>query len=98
MVQRHINHPSIVEIKSRNTKCDSCYFKPVTHDEVLKQMSKVNIKKATGHDNLPPKIIKLCAPQLSPYFTSLLNRCIDQGVFPNDMKKADIVPVFKINC
>ena len=60
-------------------------------------MSKLNIKKATGNDNLPPKIVKLCAPELAPYFTSLLNRCIVQGVFPENMRKAEIVPVFKKN-
>ena len=91
IIQRHINHPSIVEIKAHNN-CENIFkFKPVTPDQVLKQMSTVNIRKATGHDNVPPKIIKLCAPELAPYFTTFLNRCIDQGKFPNDMKKAEIV-------
>ncbi len=36
------------------------------------------------------KIVKLC-----PSFTNLLNNCIAQSCFPADMKKAEVVPVFK---
>ena len=53
IIQRHINHPSVIEIKAHNN-CEHIFkFKPVTPDKVLKQMNNVNMRKATGHDNVP---------------------------------------------
>ena len=45
------------------------------------------------HDNLGSATI--FSQAMAAY--SCLNRCIDQGKFPNDMKKAEIVPIFKKN-
>ena len=70
IIQRHINHPSIIEIKAHSNYEHIFKFKPVTPDQVLKQMNNVNIRKATGRDYVPPMIIKLCVPELASYFTT----------------------------
>ena len=58
-------------------------------------MQNLNIAKATGPDDIPARVIKVAAKQLAPSFTSVVNNCITQGIFPFDMKKADITPVYK---
>ncbi len=57
----------------------------------------LNPKKSVGHDEIPPKIIKLGAKHLAPSFTKIVNNCADQCVFPASMKMAEISPVFKKN-
>ena len=57
IIQRRINHSSIVEIKAHNNCKNIFKFKPVTPDQVLKQMSTVNIRKALGHDYVPQRLL-----------------------------------------
>ena len=45
----------------------------------------------------PTKIIKLNSNIFSNLIYKQFNYCIDNGEFPNDLKHADIVPVYKKN-
>jgi hypothetical protein len=53
-----------------------------------KIIDKINIKKASGFDNIPAKVINQCKPIVSNQLTSLINLSIDTGVFPDSLKKA----------
>ena len=95
ITERHKDHPSVISITDRNSQIRSFSFTAVDEKQIEKQISILNPKKATGYDKLPPKIIKLCAPELAPSFTKIVNNSLTQGVFPTDFKKAEIVPIFK---
>ena len=41
------------------------------------------------------KFVKLAKCILSPYFTNLFNKCIDQDIFPFDFKIAYVIPIPK---
>ena len=45
----------------------------------------------------PTKIIKLNSSIFSKLIYKHFNQCIDNGGFPNDLKHADIAPVYKKN-
>ena len=92
---KHDYHPSITSIKLKHTDGEVFSFSPLTEESVHREMKLLQANKATGFDNMPPKIVKLCSSQLCPSFTNLLNNCIAQSCFPADMKKAEVVPVFK---
>ena len=63
-------------------------------DDVYSVIHSVNANKATGYDMMPPQLVKISAHYLCyPLFT-IINLCIDKGVFPDSMKHAEIVPVF----
>jgi hypothetical protein len=49
---------------------------------VEKIINNINIKKATGADGIPAKIIKCSKSIIAPQITSILNMSIDQSVFP----------------
>jgi hypothetical protein len=57
-------------------------FEKVTTDKVEKIMNNINIKKATGADGIPAKIIKCSKSVIAPQITSIVNMSIDQSVFP----------------
>ena len=72
-------------------------FEKVTTDKVEKIMNNINIKKATGADGIPAKIIKCSKSVIAPQITSIVNMSIDQSVFPDNLKKAQVTPLYKKN-
>ena len=48
-----------------------------------------------GIDGISNKPLKLCIPAILPVITTLFNRCMRQGYFPERMKIAKITPVYK---
>ncbi len=51
--------------------------------------------KAKGYDNIPPKIVKMCSNELSVTITELIKHFFETSRFLEDMKKAEISPIFK---
>ena len=67
----------------------------VTRKGVLKLLLEINEHKATGPDQIPGKILKLCANELVDIYVTLFQASIDQGIVPNDWKTANIMPLFQ---
>ncbi len=58
-------------------------------------LHKLDMNKATGYDQISPKIVKLCSKELFKTLTELVNNAFKQNLFPNDIKRADVSPSFK---
>ena len=56
---------------------------------------RLNERKPSGYDSLPPKLLKPGKDALTPPITTLVNMSIQQCVFPNCLKNAELSPVFK---
>ena len=52
-------------------------------------------KNRTGPRLLSSKLLKLCKSELSPILTHLVNLSLEQGIFPEELKLAKVIPVFK---
>ena len=52
-------------------------------------------QKATGNDSIPPKLLKASAHYLCDTITFIINKCIIDSSFPDDLKLADVIPLFK---
>ena len=89
------NHPSISEISMRNQLRGTFSFRCVTYVEVCEQMANLDANKYTGHDNIPPKIVKMCRDKIAVSFTSFIKHCINDCHVPIDMKLAEIDPILK---
>ena len=50
---------------------------------------------AAGHDELPASIMKQCAHLYIQPLTFLINMSINQGIFPDKLKLARIIPIYK---
>ena len=68
---------------------------PVTPSQVKKSLQKVNVSKATGLDNISNRILKIAAPVIHQQLTYIFNLSIKQSAFPDDWKKAKVLPVYK---
>jgi len=66
----------------------------ITEGGVQKILAGLNPHKATGPDQLPARLLKEAATELTPVFTLLFQASVDQGI-PDDWKTANVVPMFK---
>ena len=82
-------------MKDQNGSNNTLIFSHVTMNDVLKELRSINI--TTGCDLIPDKLIKEGADFLRKPIHSLINKCIDTCTFPNALKLADVVPIFKKN-
>ena len=62
---------------------------------VKKLLLNINTSKASGPDNIPNRILKQCAEQLAPIFTSIFQLSLDSGNLPEDWRNAKISCIFK---
>ena len=76
IINHHQHHPSIKAIKERHPIINTFDFMPCSESDTHKLLQDINVRKATGYDNLPPKIINLCASELANSFSSLINTCV----------------------
>ena len=89
-------HPSIQNILKNGNFGDKTFdFRPVSEKEVGKIISRFNVKKSTGVDNISAKILKACAPSFSHTVSSLINLSFAKGTFPRRLKKAQVIPLYK---
>ena len=93
-LKRYSNHPSILKIKNTFHNTETFSFKHITPLVVIKEINLLKDKKATS-GSIPTHILKLTkevsAAKLADCFNNALNNCI----FPEELKLADIVPCFK---
>ena len=79
-----------------NRTGDSVFsFSPVTTCEVKKAINNLKSKNSTGEDGISTTIIKKCENSLTPALTLIINQCLTTGIFPDKLKIAKVVPIFK---
>ena len=95
IVNSFSEHKSIKFIKSLNHDCENFTFSPVSSQDVLTIMMELNGKKATGYDQIPPKLLKLGATVICGHIQYLFNACLQSSVFPSSLKCAEVCPIYK---
>ena len=74
---------------------DSFFLPPFTINEIKTYIKNLNPNKSTPKHSVPTKVIKMGSEILSPVITKNFNICIEQGVFPDQLKAAEIRPIYK---
>ena len=90
------NYESVQRIKLANFHSESSLkFNSVSELDVKKEILNLSSKKAIRKGNVPAKILKNSINTYLSELMILINKCFKEGVFPNDLKVADITPIFK---
>ena len=92
IIHRFKHHPSIIAINEKNFDNDF-EFHFVDIDEVTSEIKNLDPKKTTTGIStaMLQENVDICAPIL----TDIFNDCIKNGRFANELKLADITPIFK---
>ncbi|KAL0148289.1 hypothetical protein M9458_056435, partial [Cirrhinus mrigala] len=64
-------------------------------DSVRRSLSRINARKAPGPDNIPGRVLRDCAVELTDVFTDIFNISLNQAVVPTCFKATTIIPVPK---
>ena len=74
---------------------------PVMHDITItppgieKLLSKLDPSKASGPDEIKPRLLKNLAHELSPILTLIFQKSLDTGEVPTDWRTAHVSPIYK---
>ena len=87
-------HPSILKIKE--TVSESTFsLKVISSSDVEHELKSLNSKKANTFKNIPPKLLKENFDICNDTILRVINNGIRTSQFPNDLKLADVTPIFK---
>ncbi|KAL0170115.1 hypothetical protein M9458_034711, partial [Cirrhinus mrigala] len=64
-------------------------------DSVRRSLSRINARKTPGPDNIPGRVLRDCAVELTDVFTDIFNISLNQTVVPTCFKATTIIPVPK---
>ena len=70
-------------------------LKETTPDETVKIINELDGKKSSDIHNISPDIVKLSSQAVAELLSVVFNRCVSEGIFPQAMKMAKIIPIHK---
>lgn len=73
----------------------SIFLTPVDVQELLKIICSLKNSKAVGHDGICTEIIKKCMHYIVHPLLYAINLSLDQGIFPEVLKKSIVKPLYK---
>ena len=80
---------------SKSFSPSSIYLKPTDPYEIKCAINKLSLSKASGYDDILPFFLKTAADIVAFPLANIINKCISFGIFPNRLKVAKAIPVYK---
>ena len=75
----------------------SLFLKPTCEQEIIQLISELPNKKSSGHDKVDNTLLKELKYELAIPLTFLFNRSLLEGIFPEIIKLAEVIPLHKSN-
>ena len=79
----------------KNKINQTMFLSPIKEFEVTNEIIQLNNRKSPGPDNLSPKILKACEPQLCKPLTDVFNYSIETATYPSKLKLAKVIALHK---
>lgn len=86
-------NPPLVENSIRS----SIFLSPIDISETKEIIRKVAVKNSAGYDGIPCSILIHIIDFIAPVLTELINSSFCQGIFPDNLKTAIVIPIHKKN-
>ena len=93
-IKKYSANPSVLSIKEKMNN-NMFSFRKVTYEEIINEINSLDTSKSTQSEDIPFKVIKDNADIFANFILQGFNKCIIDGKFPDQLKKADVSPVFK---
>ena len=100
IIKSYKGHPSVRKIESKFDtpnilEAEKFNFEPVNENQIKRYLKNLDVNKAVGIDQIPPKLVKLSADFLTPLLTTAINTSIKLNIFSDSAKIASVVPLDK---
>ena len=87
-------HPSILLFKRKFANQELFSFPSISKFD-MKEIQNIDLEKATTKNTIPPRILKVSCNTSAETLHNLFNECLITGNLPDNLKLADVAPVFK---
>ena len=74
---------------------NSLFFTPTNNSEILKIVQSLKSSKSCGHDDISMHLLKKIIFYIVSPLTHICNLSFTSGVFPNSLKIAKVIPIYK---
>lgn len=74
---------------------DTFILHPVSHEEVITIIYSLPCKKSSGYDEITNDVLKHICNYIVDPLTHILNLSFSEGVFPDELKIAKVIPIYK---
>ena len=74
---------------------NSFFVSPTVPDEVSSIIQSLKKSKSTGPNSIPIKLLKILDPHISIQLSQIINDSFQNGIFPDRLKTAKVIPIFK---
>ena len=86
----------INEFLNKIPRCiNTLFFNPITKSEINHYIDKLPPKNSSGYDNISNKLLKQIKHSILTPLTHIFNLSLKNGIFPDNMKLAEIIPLYK---
>lgn len=92
LLKEQINVPFNCSISDNS---QSMYISKVTKNELLDICCKLKNKYSSGEDEIPTSIVKLSMIKILDVLKYILDNSLKFGIFPDQLKVANIIPLYK---
>ena len=79
----------------KDPNLNSFFINPVNEEELYKIINRLKLNKSTSHIDIPVKIFKSCFNQIKNPLLHIINQSFTQGIFPDALKIAKVIPIYK---
>ena len=74
---------------------NSMFLEPTCKTEVLQVIKNLKNSKAYDVDDISTHIVKTISEYIAEPITHIFNKAVEEGIFPDQLKIAKVIPVFK---
>ena len=92
---KYSNHPSIRKIRSFAQNDNFFELQKVSLEQMHTEIGRLNPKEATTFNNIPAKVLKSSSEICSESLQLIFNDCVQNGLFPDLLKLADVTSLHK---
>ena len=79
----------------KNSLSNSMYLESIDPSTVIDVVRKLKPKTSSGHDDISTKLVKETIIDIIQPLTHIINRSLNTGIVPDQLKIAKVIPVFK---
>ena len=72
---------------------NSLYSVRFSTEDILQIINNLDSNKAHGHNEISTTMLKICGSFICRHLQIIYKSCLDKGKFPQEWKKANVVPV-----
>lgn len=77
------------------SQSNSCFLESTNVHEIENIILSLNKTNSSGYDGISTKIVQSTARVISPVLNYIINKSIENGIFPNKLKTSIVKPLFK---